>query len=68
MKPANILINEDCSVKLCDFGLARSITGVETAALIITGKQKEEAVDDVKASGGDEEVKLIGAEPAKLHH
>ena len=28
MKPANILINEDCSVKICDFGLARSMEGI----------------------------------------
>lgn len=38
MKPANILVNEDCTVKLCDFGLARSITGVESASFIISGK------------------------------
>jgi len=39
-------------VKLCDFGLARSITGVQTAAFIISGKQKElEAkTEDIKAS------------------
>jgi len=30
MKPANILLNEDCSVRICDFGLARSVAGVET--------------------------------------
>ena len=25
IKPGNILLNEDCSVKVCDFGLARPI-------------------------------------------
>jgi mitogen-activated protein kinase 15 len=25
MKPSNVLLNSDCHVKLCDFGLARSI-------------------------------------------
>mmetsp|Transcript_5631 Transcript_5631/g.11447 ORF Transcript_5631/g.11447 Transcript_5631/m.11447 type:complete len:446 (+) Transcript_5631:101-1438(+) len=25
LKPANCLINEDCSVKICDFGLARAV-------------------------------------------
>lgn len=25
MKPSNILVNESCDAKLCDFGLVRSI-------------------------------------------
>jgi len=25
IKPGNILVNKDCQVKLCDFGLARTI-------------------------------------------
>ena len=25
IKPGNILVNKDCQVKLCDFGLARSL-------------------------------------------
>ena len=29
LKSANILINKDCSVKICDFGLARSIDGLQ---------------------------------------
>lgn len=29
IKPANLLINADCSVKLADFGLSRSLHGVK---------------------------------------
>jgi mitogen-activated protein kinase 1/3 len=65
LKPANVLVNEDCTVKLCDFGLARSITGVESAALIISSKHKEE---EIKSSSKDEEMTLVGSEPAKIHH
>ena len=29
MKPSNVLLNSDCHVKLCDFGLARSVADME---------------------------------------
>ena len=29
MKPSNLLLNSDCHVKLCDFGLARSVADLE---------------------------------------
>ncbi len=29
IKPGNILVSPDCSIKLCDFGLARSICGLK---------------------------------------
>lgn len=32
LKPSNVLLNSDCHVKLCDFGLARLITDVEDDA------------------------------------
>ncbi len=31
VKPANILINSDCSIKLCDFSLSRSIAGLNSS-------------------------------------
>lgn len=30
VKPSNILIDKNCNLKLCDFGLARSITSAST--------------------------------------
>lgn len=29
MKPSNLLLNSDCHVKICDFGLARSVADIE---------------------------------------
>ena len=28
LKPANILVNDDCTIQICDFGLARSVKGI----------------------------------------
>jgi len=33
LKPANCLVNEDCMVKICDFGLARDVSEVADADL-----------------------------------
>ena len=49
-----MLINEDCTIKVCDFGLARSTTGVESAAWIIEGKKKDKDTE-INISGGDDE-------------
>ena len=47
LKPANVLLKEDCSVKICDFGLSRSIT-------------KETEIEDNSDSQSEiEEVKVI---------
>ncbi len=31
LKPGNILINSDCTLKICDFSLSRSITGLKSS-------------------------------------
>lgn len=51
-KPANVLINEDCSVKICDFGLARSVEGM--------GDENEE---DKGADGDADDIYGIGDLP-----
>lgn len=28
LKPGNILVNDDCTIQICDYGLARSMDGV----------------------------------------
>lgn len=35
LKPANILLDSDCNVKVCDFGLARSVHGLKTGDELI---------------------------------
>jgi mitogen-activated protein kinase 15 len=32
MKPSNLLLNSDCLVKVCDFGLARSIASMNASS------------------------------------
>jgi mitogen-activated protein kinase 1/3 len=33
LKPANILVNDDCTIQICDYGLARSMDGVQNTSL-----------------------------------
>eukprot|EP01067_Filipodium_phascolosomae_P006332 Filipodium_phascolosomae@DN4591_c0_g1_i1.p1 len=44
LKPANCLVNQDCSVKVCDFGLARTVEQSETGQSleILAGKDSDE--------------------------
>ena len=65
LKPANILINEDCTVKVCDFGLARSTTGVETAQWIIEGKKSKEEATEITVSGDEIEFSLGGSKASE---
>jgi len=36
LKPSNILVNSNCSIKLCDFGLVRSISSKNDNNQILT--------------------------------
>jgi mitogen-activated protein kinase 15 len=37
LKPSNILVNSDCTIKICDFGLVRSLTLKQLGAVLTEG-------------------------------
>ena len=46
------MINEDCTVKLCDFGLARSLAGLESAAMILSSVDIKNDMGSVEKKAG----------------
>lgn len=36
LKPSNVLVNSNCSIKLCDFGLVRSLIPNNESAAVLT--------------------------------
>lgn len=36
LKPSNVLVNSNCTIKLCDFGLVRSISSLTDSSPILT--------------------------------
>jgi len=42
IKPGNILINADCTIKICDFGLSRSIHDIKNSKTLIKDELKND--------------------------
>lgn len=57
LKPGNILINDDCTVQICDFGLARSMLGIYLKDVVEDEQGQEQ--DDKLNNGDDFEPKRI---------
>ena len=56
LKPANILINNKTEVKICDFGLARSICGIKSTHDLILESAKHTEETDGDETESDQEV------------
>ncbi len=54
LKPGNVLIYPDCKAKICDFGLARCITGPEQRASLTVEQQNAEDGDDLVLDNPEE--------------
>ena len=45
LKPGNILVNKDCTVKICDLGFARSIHGFyDKSERLLQGNYKDDKI------------------------
>jgi len=45
LKPGNILVNNDCTIQICDFGLARSMDGIYRSEIVAT--EEDHSNDDL---------------------
>ena len=50
LKPGNILVNNDCTIQICDFGLARSMDGVYRQEENIVAEGEQLQADDTNAN------------------
>merc|ERR1711920_316897 len=59
LKPANCLVNQDCSVKICDFGLSRAI-GISQQCL-------QELPNSPRGEGEDSATVRVATQRLKRH-
>ena len=62
LKPANVLVSLDCTAKICDFGLARQLTGIQTLEPILKGYFEEMGME----SPSKKERFSLASSPSKL--
>ena len=57
-------------MKICDFGLARSITGVASSGMLIQGRRfaKEKGQQESSSDNDDDQFQLKDTELARIHH
>ena len=68
LKPGNVLINKSCSVRICDFGLARSIVGLRRKPIVHPAPEKENSSSDSSSSDSsdnDGDTKMVEEKPKK---
>lgn len=60
LKPANCLVNQDCTVKICDFGLARTVGAIERSGCNPPESSKFSKMDSADGGGKSLRRQLTG--------
>lgn len=55
LKPGNVLVNDDCTVQVCDFGLARSMHGIYLKDVV----EDEQGQEQYENKETDKDVELV---------
>lgn len=66
------MINEDCSVQIADFGLSRSLQGIQSQSIKLTKRLQKELDEELKTNTGQQfekeisDQKILGAKFAPI--